>query len=120
MLEALLVKILPAPAVATTAGNPAAGALTAVASAPGATNTNTVAATAGAAASVPFSGENEDEENKEVETKLIRITHGDEEGWMNFLVEINDWEGWVKEGIKQEDGSWESGQLHVKVQIVLK
>lgn len=70
---------------------------------------------AAAAASVDVAGENEDEEKKETEGELIRITRGEEGGWTNFLVEVNRWKGWGKEVAKQKDGSLETGQLHVKV-----
>lgn len=90
VLEELLVKFPPPPAAAATA------------------------ATAAAA------GKDEDEDKKEVEGELIRVTRGDEEGWTKFLVQVNDWKGWVKEEVKREDGESESGQLHVKVQVVLK
>lgn len=73
-----------------------------------------------AAATAAVAGKNEDEDKKEVEGELIRVTRGDEEGWTKFLVEVNDWKGWVKEEVKREDGESESGQLHVKVQVVLK
>lgn len=75
-----------------------------------------------AAAAAAFYGnkEKEDEADKEANSKLIRVTRGDQEGWMKFLVEVNEWEGWIKEGVKREDDALESGQLHVKVQIVLK
>lgn len=73
-----------------------------------------------AAAIAAVAGKNEDEDKKEVEGELIRVTRGDEEGWTKFLVKVNDWKGWVKEEVKQEDGESESGQLHVKVQVALK
>lgn len=75
---------------------------------------------AAAAATAAVAGKNEDEDEKEVEGELIRVTRGDEEGWTKFLVEVNDWKGWVKEEVKREDGESESGQLHVKVQVVLR
>lgn len=77
-------------------------------------------ANAAGAATAAVAGKNEDEEKKEVEGELIRVTRGDEEGWTKFLVEVNDWKGWVNEEVKREDGESESGQLHVKVQVVLK
>lgn len=73
-----------------------------------------------AAATAAAAGKNEDEDKKEVEGELIRVTREDEGGWTKFLVEVNDWKGWVKEEAKREDGESESGQLHVKVQVVLK
>lgn len=94
------------------AARPGAGASTA-----GAGVATLGTATPGAATAAAVSVENEDEE---AEGELIRITRGDEAGWMKFLVEVNDWKGWVKEEVKQGDGELESGQLHVKVQAVLK
>lgn len=73
-----------------------------------------------AAATAAVAGTNEDEEKKGVEEELIRVIRGEEEGWTKFLVEVNDWKGWVEEEVKREDGESESGQLHVKVQVVLK
>lgn len=73
-----------------------------------------------AAATAAVAGKNEDEEKKEVEGELIRVIRGEEEGWTKFLVKVNDWKDWVKEEVKREDGESESGQLHVKVQVVLK
>lgn len=73
-----------------------------------------------AAATAPVAGTNVDAEKKGVEGELIRVLRGEEEGWTKFLVEVNDWKGWMKEEVKREDGESESGQLHVKVQVVLK
>lgn len=81
--------------------------------------TSAAGANATGAATAAVAGNNEDED-KEVEGELVRVTRGDEEGWTKFLVEVNDWNGWVKEEVKREDGESESGQLHVKVQVVLK
>lgn len=99
------------------AARPGAGASTAGASVATLGAATPGAATPGAATAAAVSVENEDEE---AEGELIRITRGDEAGWMKFLVEVNDWKGWVKEEVKQGDGELESGQLHVKVQAVLK
>lgn len=132
VLEQLLVKFPPPPAarayIAATGaagGTSAAGDGVSTAGASGAaarpgagaSTAGAGVATPGAATAAAVSVENEDEE---AEGELIRITRGDEAGWMKFLVEVNDWKGWAKEEVKQGDGELESGQLHVKVQAVLK
>lgn len=73
-----------------------------------------------AAATAAVDGKIKDGEKKEVEGELVRVTRGEEEGWTKFLVKVNDWKGWVREEVKREDSESESGQLHVKVQIVPK
>lgn len=137
VLEELLVEFPHSPAAgastfgASTVGASTAGPSTACASIPDASAAG--ASTAGAsdagagtvipgaaAAAATVSGENEDEEKMEAEGELIRVTRGDEEGWTKFLVEVNDWNGWVKEEVKRVDGGLESGQLHVKVQVLFK
>lgn len=131
VLEELLVEFPHSPAAgastfgASTAGASTAGPSTACASIPdasaaGASTAGASAAGAGAAAAAAVSGEIEDEEKMEAEGELIRVTRGDEEGWTKFLVEVNDWNGWLKEGVKQVDGGIESGQLFIKVQVLFK
>lgn len=105
---------------ASTDGASAAGASAADASTAGASAAGAGAAIPVAAAAAAVSGENEDEEKKEAEGELIRVTRGDEESWTKFLVEVNDWNGWVKEEVKRVDGGLEYGQLHVKVQVLFK
>lgn len=131
VLEELLMKFPPPPAAgasaagvstsgASTDGASAAGASAAGASTAGASTAGAGAAIPGAAAAAAVSGENKDEEKKKAEGELIRVTRGDEESWTKFLVEVNDWNGWVKEEVKRVDGGLESGQLHVKLQVLFK
>lgn len=126
VLEELLVEFPHSPAAgastfgASTAGASTAGPSTACASIPDASAAGASAAGAGAAAAAAVSGEIEDEEKMEAEGELIRVTRGDEEGWTKFLVEVNDWNGWLKEEVKQVDGGLESGQLLIKVQVLFK
>ena len=131
VLEELLVEFPHSPAAgastfgASTAGASTAGPSTAFASIPdasaaGASTAGASTAGSGAAAAAAVSGEIEDEEEVEAEGELIRVTRGDEEGWTKFLVEVNDWNGWLEEEVKQVDGGLESGQLLVKVQVLFK
>lgn len=129
VLEELLMKFPHPPAAgASAAGVSTSGASTDGASAAGASAAGASGASAagagaaipGSAAAAAVSGENEDEEKNEAEGELIRVTRGDEESWTKFLVEVNDWNGWVMEEVKRVDGGLESGQLHVKVQVLFK
>lgn len=121
VLEELLVEFPHSPAAgASTAGASTAGPSTAFASIPDASAAGASTAGAGAGAAAAVSGEIEDEEEMEAEGELIRVTRGDEEGWTKFLVEVNDWNGWLEEEVKQVDGGLESGQLLVNVQVLFK